>query len=398
TKIKITIPDMAELSEGLGIRPGEDMTHSHIRKVRKLMRSLIDPFTLPTIQFLKRFRLSKPLVVQLIRDLRPYIKESERRGSLSIETKVFIALHFYATGSYQRVVSDSWIHCVGRSTAGQAIREVTNALNKRAIQRKWIKFPKTKSERKIHIDRNVRRFGIPNVLGFIDGTEITITPPHKNMNPQTYWTRKHHYAINCQVICDSSLYIMDILANYPGSCNDAFIFKASGARKRMQAAFREEPCWLLGLNFLILYILGDSGYPNEPWCIIPLLDQEPGSAEEYFTKRHCRARNSVERCIGVLKSRFRCLLKDRTHHYLPLRAATIIKACTVLHNMCIMAGVPRPPLIEGEEDGVAWVPQEQEHEEVDEIEAEMDERLALDPAGRNFAAAAVRSRPGGWVF
>lgn len=79
---------MAELSEGLGIRPGEDMTHSHIRKVRKLMRSLIDPFTLPTIEFLKRFRLSKPLVIQLIRDLRPYIKESERRGSLSIETKV----------------------------------------------------------------------------------------------------------------------------------------------------------------------------------------------------------------------------------------------------------------------------------------------------------------------
>ncbi|KAK3924002.1 Putative nuclease, partial [Frankliniella fusca] len=198
--------------------------------------------------------------------------------------------------------------CQGRSTAGKCIREVTEALNHPAIQKKWVKFPRSKQERRIHIERNLKKFGIPDVLGYIDGTEITITPPYSNMNPQTFWTRKHQYALNCQVVCDSSLYIMNMVANFPGSCNDAFIFKSSAVRRRMRAAFEEEPCWLLG-QYLPKFNFRDSGYPNEPWCIIPLLDTEPGSPEEHFTKKHCRSRNCVERCIGVLKSRFRCLLK-----------------------------------------------------------------------------------------
>ncbi|CAH1995307.1 unnamed protein product [Acanthoscelides obtectus] len=38
---------------------------------------------------------------------------------------------------------------------------------------------------------------------------------------------------------------------------------------------------------------------------------------------------------GVLKNRFRCLLKDRVLHYAPFRAGQIINATSVLHNMCV---------------------------------------------------------------
>lgn len=51
----------------------------------------------------------------------------------------------------------------------------------------------------------------------------------------------------------------------------------------------------------------------------------------------------MERCIGVLKKRFRCLLRYRTLEYAPEKAAQIINACTVLHNMCIQARLPDPP-------------------------------------------------------
>ncbi|CAH1984065.1 unnamed protein product [Acanthoscelides obtectus] len=47
-----------------------------------------------------------------------------------------------------------------------------------------------------------------------------------------------------------------------------------------------------------------------------------------------RTRNCVERYIGVLKNRFRCLLKDRVLHYAPFRAGQIINATSVLHNVC----------------------------------------------------------------
>lgn len=47
----------------------------------------------------------------------------------------------------------------------------------------------------------------------------------------------------------------------------------------------------------------------------PIIGAAPGSPEEYYTELHCRARNTVERCIGVLKSRWRCLLAHRVLHY-----------------------------------------------------------------------------------
>lgn len=49
-------------------------------------------------------------------------------------------------------------------------------------------------------------------------------------------------------------------------------------------------------------------------------------------------RSVVERCIGLLKSRFRCLQRYRALHYEPERAANIVAACAVLHNLCLDEG------------------------------------------------------------
>lgn len=51
-------------------------------------------------------------------------------------------------------------------------------------------------------------------------------------------------------------------------------------------------------------------------------------------------RSFIERCNGVLKMRFRCLLKDRTLHYKPEKVTSIINVCIVLHNMCITNNIP----------------------------------------------------------
>ncbi|KAE8740409.1 hypothetical protein FOCC_FOCC014088 [Frankliniella occidentalis] len=63
----------------------------------------------------------------------------------------------------------------------------------------------------------------------------------------------------------------------------------------MISAYWESRCWLLG----------DSGYGHEPLLHIPILDEPRGAPEEVYTRRHCRDRNTVERCIGVLKARWR---------------------------------------------------------------------------------------------
>lgn len=49
----------------------------------------------------------------------------------------------------------------------------------------------------------------------------------------------------------------------------------------------------------------------------PKLDQPEESPSGCYTNAHVRARSSVERAIGVLKGRWRCLRKERGLHYSP---------------------------------------------------------------------------------
>lgn len=97
-------------------------------------------------------------------------------------------------------------------------------------------------------------------------------------------------------------------------------------------------------------LLEDAGYPLQPWLITPITNAPINSPEGRFTARHNRARNVIERCFGVLKQRFRCLLKHRVLHYDHETASNIIYACVVLHNICIKNNVELDDDDEVEED------------------------------------------------
>jgi len=88
---------------------------------------------------------------------------------------------------------------------------------------------------------------------------------------------------------------------------------------------------------------------------------KPGSSPHSQTPRmsksggryndvHTRARSVVERTIGQLKGRWRCL--DKTGGmllYSPQKACRIVLACSVLHNVANTRGVP-PPQVEADMD------------------------------------------------
>lgn len=75
--------------------------------------------------------------------------------------------------------------------------------------------------------------------------------------------------------------------------------------------------------------------------LTPLRNPVPG-AEERFNNDFKRVRSTIERCNGVLKNRFRCLLKHRVLHYQPAKVAKIVIVCCVLHNICIENRIPEP--------------------------------------------------------
>ena len=88
---------------------------------------------------------------------------------------------------------------------------------------------------------------------------------------------------------------------------------------------------------------GDSGYPLQPYVITPVRNPADGTPEHRFNIAHRRARSCVERCIGVLKARFRCLIQERVLKYAPVKAGSIINACAILHNFMVARNVPLPP-------------------------------------------------------
>ncbi|XP_065300951.1 putative nuclease HARBI1 [Dermacentor albipictus] len=129
----------------------------------------------------------------------------------------------------------------------------------------------------------LRRGSIPGVIGSVDGSLIAIIAPEGEQKV-AFMCRKGYYALNTMFV-------------------------------------------------------SDSGYPLEPWFLTPVTGHLPiHTAEGRYNTAHAAMWSVVERCIGLLKSPFRCLQRYRALHYEPDRAANIVAACAVLHNLCLDEG------------------------------------------------------------
>jgi len=65
-----------------------DGSTTEINRARKTLRAIINPLYLPPHEFRKKFRLSKPLVRQLILDLKPFLASGGHGRAISPEIKV----------------------------------------------------------------------------------------------------------------------------------------------------------------------------------------------------------------------------------------------------------------------------------------------------------------------
>ena len=86
-------------------------------------------------------------------------------------------------------------------------------------------------------------------------------------------------------------------------------------------------------------MFGDSANPLREWLLTPFLNlQTP--PEVVYTRVFVSTRVTIERCKGVLKRRFHCLLSDL--QFGSERVCKIITACLVLHNMAVEFGTRAP--------------------------------------------------------
>jgi DDE superfamily endonuclease len=302
--------------------------------LKKLNRSISQHWfneiclNMPDFEFKRHFRLTRSTFEWLCCEIIPFLRR-EITGSgmvgLAWEQKIGASLWFLATGECFRSIGDRF--GMGESTFSYALREFVNVIIAKFLTEKII-FPNTILGIN-EVTSGFRRIGrISNVIGAIDGSHIPIKAPH--LYPVDYFNRKGFYSIILQAVVDHKKKFLDICVGWPGSTHDSRVLINSNIYNR----FNTNQNNLVSNYFNNKYILGDGGYPNLSWLIVPYKDIGRGLTQKqtYFNFKHSQTRIKVEQAFGLLKGRWRCLL-----HNLEISfeiVSHIITACCILHNIC----------------------------------------------------------------
>ncbi|CAI6365924.1 unnamed protein product [Macrosiphum euphorbiae] len=219
------------------------------------------------------FRVSPELAMDLTNSIRDSLQR-ERSSGLPVEIQVLVVVNFYAKGSYQRATGDNFIANVSQSSVSRCIHSVTNAINQKLLRR-WVRFPMTAIER----DRAREKFSnapqaFEGSIGAIDCTHINILAP-KN-HEEAYVNHHGNHSLNVQAVVDPELKILNINARFPGARNDSYIWSVSPIRRAIEFHYNrgERYTWLIG----------DAGYPLEPWLLTPITRYPEGTRQYQYTK------------------------------------------------------------------------------------------------------------------
>ena len=145
----------------------------------------------------------------------------------------------------------------------------------------------------------------------------------------------HQETMKIQAIVDSNLNFLHASVGHPGSIHDARVLRLSGIYDQAQSEqiFSAPVRDLSGTKIRPL-IAGDSAYPLTSWPIKSFQDRVNIPREERkFNTKLSAIRSVVERAFGMLKGRWRIVMKKIKQQVGTLNK-TITAAC-VLRNVCI---------------------------------------------------------------
>lgn len=149
--------------------------------------------------------------------------------AIPVETKVLVFLNHLRTGASQWLVGSAG-GC-SQPSVSRIIKECCDQTLTFAPS--VIDFPDT-IEKLNHIKQKYSEIaGLDSVVGAVDGTHVPIIAPKDN--EPSYVNRKLIHSINCQVVADPSYRILDIVAKWPGSTHDSYIWKDSSIRRRLNS-------------------------------------------------------------------------------------------------------------------------------------------------------------------
>ncbi|XP_054706478.1 putative nuclease HARBI1 [Uloborus diversus] len=272
---------------------------------------------LDEIDFHERYRFNKSTTGKIIDLVSPLMEDTTHRNNALTKTeKVLAALRFFACGTFQVEIGDLQGMC--QPSSCRSINEVAKCLAQ--LRPNYIYLPQTEDERMEISQKFYSKYGFPSVYGALDCTLIKINSPGGSY-PETYRSRKGHFALNVQTLSDADLLIRNIVVRWPGSTHDSSIFNNSYLRAHLETQ--------VPANY---HVVGDAGYPLREYLMTAFAKPSTDPQQRY-NEALIAARNVVERQYGVWKKRFPCLTTALRCDL--ENAQTIIVATAVLHNIAL---------------------------------------------------------------
>ena len=166
---------------------------------------------------------------------------------------------------------------------------------------------------------------IPYVVGAVDGSHIPIVAPR--LHAPDYYNRKGFHSVLLQGVVSAKCLFWDFDIGWAGSMHDANLWGRSAIGQYCEAG-----------KLAPYALVGDVAYPCRPWMLAPFKGHKDGlSREEYhWNFVQSSTRMCVERAFGMLKGRWRILLKRMDVHL--KNVPDMVSTCLILHNMCIIFG------------------------------------------------------------
>lgn len=282
----------------------------------------------------EHFRMTKDTFLELVNLVAPAIsrRDTMLRDAIPTPKRVAIALWRMACGGSFRDIATHFD--VGKSTCVTITKVFCQALNRFA--RRYIKFPSNRRETTRAIALFQDHCRIPQAFGAIDGTHIEIVAPEDQ--PFDYFDRQHRYSVIMQGVVGENLMLLNTSIGYPGSMHDARVLRYSELYREIENNnYLTEPTIEINNTRIRPILLGDGAYPLLPWLLKPYAHNGVLTASQRrFNRTLSSARSTVERAFGVLKGRWRILLKRLDNRF--VNVPEVILTCCILHNFCQEAG------------------------------------------------------------
>lgn len=277
--------------------------------------------------FKRTFRVSRRVFNNVVNAVKGepefYVAPNNALRAIPVEKQVAIALWRLGRSASVYDVADQF--GVSEAAVVAATRRTHTTIRRTLSSKVTSLWPDTPAKCAALAEDFRRLAGMEGCVAALDGTLLPIWRPAGTIDE--YWCRKQFHALNFQVAVDARYRILYVGGGVPGAAWDGSVVAGLGLMTHMVPALPEG-----------YFIVADSGYNDHPRMVLPF-KRKSGQLElpplkRRFNYLHSLTRGVVEKVFGVLKARFRWMLKgvpmaDPSHY-----VEAFIVAC-ILHNMCI---------------------------------------------------------------